>query len=75
MDSILAEFPIDRLSMGDRLELMERIWESILDSDEPLPIPAWHLDEIHRRIKSTESTPKQTITLEELRAKLLEPTE
>ena len=40
---------IDRLSVKDRLELIEQIWDSLPDQVEPQDVPDWHLAELAAR--------------------------
>lgn len=40
---------IDRLSVGERLELIDQIWESLPQSIAPSDVPAWHLAELAKR--------------------------
>ena len=40
---------IDRLSVRDRLDLIEQIWDSLPEQIEPQDIPAWHLAELVER--------------------------
>jgi putative addiction module component (TIGR02574 family) len=40
---------IDRLSVGERLELIDLIWESLPEPVQPADVPAWHLAELARR--------------------------
>ena len=40
---------IDRLSVGERLELIEQIWNSLPDQVRPDELPAWHIEELARR--------------------------
>ena len=35
---------IDRLSVRDRLELIELIWDSLPEHVNPDEVPAWHCD-------------------------------
>lgn len=48
---------IDRLSVGERLELIEKIWDSLPDSVAPDEVPEWHLAELAKRRGSAESQP------------------
>jgi putative addiction module component (TIGR02574 family) len=50
---------IDRLSVVERLELIDRIWESLPESLRPEDVPAWHLAEIERRRVAAEQSPNQ----------------
>lgn len=48
---------IDRLSVVDRLELVEQIMDSLPENVGPDEIPEWHLAELIRRRKDAESSP------------------
>jgi putative addiction module component (TIGR02574 family) len=48
---------IDRLSVGERLELIEQIWNSLPESVEPDEVPAWHLAELAQRRADAEANP------------------
>lgn len=48
---------IDRLSVRDRLDLIEQIWDSLPDQVEPQDIPDWHVAELAvRRGRAAESS-------------------
>ncbi len=40
---------IGQLSVGERLELIDRIWETLPESPRPVERPTWHLAENKRR--------------------------
>ena len=40
---------IDRLSVRDRLDLIEQIWDSLPDQVEPQDVPDWHVAELAKR--------------------------
>jgi putative addiction module component (TIGR02574 family) len=48
---------IDRLSVGERLELIEQIWNSLPERVEPADVPPWHLAELARRRAAAEARP------------------
>ena len=48
---------IDRLSVGERLELIEVIWNGLPDQVAPQDLPDWHLAELARRREQAESQP------------------
>jgi putative addiction module component (TIGR02574 family) len=48
---------IDRLSVGERLDLIEQIWDSLPDAVEPSEVPEWHLAELARRRADAEARP------------------
>jgi putative addiction module component (TIGR02574 family) len=49
---------IDQLSVGDRLELIEQIWNSLPEHLSPQELPEWHLAEIARRRAQVEAQPR-----------------
>ena len=50
---------IDQLSIGERLELIDRIWESLPEPTSTDDVPAWHLAEIERRHAEALANPGQ----------------
>lgn len=48
---------IDRLSVRDRLELIEQIWDSLPEHVAPDEIPAWHLEELAKRRAEADAAP------------------
>lgn len=53
----IEAFGIDRLSVRDRLELIEQIWDSLPEHVNPDEVPEWHLAEIARRRAEAEASP------------------
>ncbi len=47
---------IDRLSVRDRLELIEQIWDSLPEHIDPDEIPKWHLAELAKRRAEIDNT-------------------
>lgn len=50
MASIPKAAELAGLSVSDRLDLMDEIWESLAPQAHSLPLPDWHVAEIKRRI-------------------------
>jgi putative addiction module component (TIGR02574 family) len=48
---------IDRLSVGERLELIDQLWNSLPETVHPADVPGWHLAELAKRRQEAESTP------------------
>ena len=57
MSVSIESFGIDRLSVNERLELIEKIWDSLPLSVTPEELPAWHLVEIARRYQEALTRP------------------
>lgn len=53
----LETFGIDRLSVSDRLELIELIWDSLPDEVAAEDVPAWHIAELAKRLANAEANP------------------
>ena len=48
---------IDRLSIRDRLELIEQIWDSLPEQVGPDELPPWHLAELAKRRADGDAAP------------------
>ena len=48
---------IDRLSVGERLELIEQIWDSLPEEMTPEEVPDWHLAELAKRRTAAAARP------------------
>jgi putative addiction module component (TIGR02574 family) len=53
----LEALGIDRLSVRERLDLIEQIWDSLPENVNPDEIPAWHLAELAKRRGDAEASP------------------
>jgi putative addiction module component (TIGR02574 family) len=49
MPNDLAALGLDKLSVQERLDLIETLWDSLPDQVERQEIPAWHLVELAKR--------------------------
>jgi putative addiction module component (TIGR02574 family) len=50
---------IDRLSVQEKLDLIEQIWDSLPDQVNPEELPAWHLAELAKRRAEADASPRQ----------------
>ena len=48
---------IDRLSVAERLELIEQIWNSLPDKIDPQDVPDWHRAELAKRREQAHAQP------------------
>jgi hypothetical protein len=58
---------IEKMTMDQRLEAMELLWDSISHSPEDIPSPPWHEDVLKTRKKRMASGDAEYISIEELR--------
>ncbi len=70
MSPTLQSLGIDRLSVAERLRLVEEIWDSISESPDELPIPEWHRQELDRRLAACKANPEAGSSWEEVKARL-----
>jgi len=50
---------IHQLSVGERLELIEQIWNSLPEQVTPQDVPGWHLAELTKRRAQAATQPGQ----------------
>ncbi len=55
----LEALGIDRLSVCERLDLIEQIWESLPAQVKPEEVPEWHRAELAKRLARAEAEPGQ----------------
>lgn len=67
-DPLLDE--IRKLSVAERLELVEDVWDSIVAEGDGLPVPESHLQELARRRQEHRDHPEDIVPWEEVRAQL-----
>ena len=58
------------LSVAERMQLVEVIWDSISAAPESLPLTQWQRDELDRRLAEYEADPSSGSSLEEVFARV-----
>jgi len=66
--SLLDE--IRKLSLAERLQLVENVWDSIAAEGGEFPIPASHREELARRRQEHRRSPEDVVPWEEVRRQL-----
>ena len=56
MSISIKELGIDQLSVRERLDLIEQIWDSLPTEVSPDEVPEWHLAELARRRAEAEAS-------------------
>jgi putative addiction module component (TIGR02574 family) len=70
MNMQIRDIPeISKLSIPEKILLVEDLWDSIISEEVALPVPESHKQELRKRIASLDSIGK-LLTLEELKAKI-----
>ena len=59
-----------RISVSERLELLEAVWTSLVEQGEPLPVSDAQREELDRRLAAHEADPGAALPWDEVRARL-----
>jgi putative addiction module component (TIGR02574 family) len=59
---------IKKMSMIERLQAMEALWDSLMDEESEIESPQWHLDILEERKRKIGNGKAEFISLEELKA-------
>lgn len=71
MNRHLNSDDIGRLTVAERLELIEELWDSLdFEADAP-PLPDWHRDEIDRRIGALDQGSSVGVPWDEVRRRIV----
>ena len=70
MDASAKSLGIDRLSLAERILLVEEIWDSIAAESEALEVPQSHKDELDRRLAAHDADPRSGSSWEDLKTRL-----
>ncbi len=61
---------IERMSVAERLQAMEQLWDSLYRHADELPSPDWHRDILAERKARAQSGEAKFLTLDQLRSRL-----
>ena len=61
---------IQRLSIPEKILLVEDLWDSIASDESRVPVPQSHIDELDRRLTKYRSHPGDLLSLEELQKRI-----
>lgn len=61
---------ISRLSVPEKILLVEELWDTIASEDEGIPVPQSHIEELERRFERHRMNPGNLLTLDELRGRI-----
>ncbi|MFW6241072.1 MAG: addiction module protein [Thermodesulfobacteriota bacterium] len=49
---MVQDIPIEKMSLAEKLQLMERLWDDLARHHKDLPSPDWHGDVLAERMKA-----------------------
>ena len=58
---------ISKMSIAERLQAIEALWNSLLDNESEVESPQWHRDILEERKRKIEDGKAEFIVLEELK--------
>ena len=61
---------ISRLSLPEKILLVEDLWDEIASDDSVVPVPQSHREELDKRLERYQSAPGNLLSLEELRTRI-----
>lgn len=61
---------IERLTVPEKILLVEDLWDSIAQEPSSIPVPESHRQELDRRLSEYEKGPGRLLSLDELRERL-----
>jgi hypothetical protein len=41
--------PLDKMTINEKLQVMEKLWDDLSRNPDDVPVPAWHLDILRER--------------------------
>ena len=65
----MTTLEVKKMSMKERLQAMEILWDSLIDEECEIESPEWHQDILKEREKKIKDGKAEFISLEELRSK------
>ena len=68
---MLASAQIERMSVAEKFEALEQIWESLRREVPEMPSPDWHREVLAERKARAERGESKFLTLDELRHRLV----
>ncbi len=64
---------IERMTVAERLQAMELLWDSLKPKPEEVPSPSWHAEAVAERLAKVERGEGRFLTLAEVQARLHQP--
>ena len=63
--------PILQLSREEKLQLVEELWDSIVQEESQQPLAQWKIDELIRREEAYQKDPSTALSWDEAKASIL----
>jgi putative addiction module component (TIGR02574 family) len=70
---MLTQADIEKMTIPERMDAIDKLWTSIFESGADIPSPDWHKDILEERMEEIKSGKAEWLTLDEVRARLRLP--
>ena len=60
----------DALPVDEQIEYVQRLWERIAASADPMTAPGWHLEVVRERLAAHQASPEEALPYSEVRGRL-----
>ena len=70
--ALMSDLQLDRLSLLDRVTLVQELWDSIAESQAAVPLTDSQRNELARRVANADDHPDDVISWEEIRTEAIE---
>jgi len=67
---MLESAQIERMSVAERLQAMEQLWDALRRDDDEIASPEWHQDILEARKARAQRGEAKFLTLDQLRARV-----
>jgi putative addiction module component (TIGR02574 family) len=71
MSPVLAAFGLDKLSVPERLLLVDELWDSIAVEEEQVPLTEAQKSDLQRRLDAIDADPSRGSSWSEVKARLM----
>lgn len=69
-DKMNVTLPLDKMSIKEKIQTMETIWEDLCKKADSIPSPAWHKDILEEREKAIENGKEEFIDWSEAKKQI-----
>ena len=70
MNAMIESFDIERMSVTERLQAMDQIWDSLVRDSDEIPSRDWHQNVLADRKARVQRGQAKFLTLDQLRSRL-----
>ena len=66
----MSTVEIEKLSLTEKLGMMEALWESLSKNEEDIPVPSWHVEALEQTQQRRDSGEEKLVDWKEAKAQL-----